>query len=257
VVHLKSNVADGKDRDGQITKTDNYVIVQTPNYGREVFNWAEIQYISEKDVATSKSLDRIVDLIDRLSKFGLLATVLIFMVGLYQYRQTQKWEREKFLASAVKEFSEEKGVRNARLMLDSLAQYPEGRVIELFPGAKEENKSVFVDNFEIFLALTTNPLTDLDNDDLRSVAIRDCFDSFFSYLGTFDHYIEQNLITKDALSSHIGYWISLLGPEGEMDTIFKQRVLGYAAFYGMTEVAGLLNKYYPTTLWEKLKAWFE
>jgi hypothetical protein len=258
VVHLKQNVADSKDREGEVTKSDKYVIVKTPTYGREVFSWNEIQYISEKDLSTSRRLDQIVELIDMLSKFGLVATLLFFTVGLYQYRQTQKWEREKFLAAAVKEFDEAKNVRNARLMLDSLALYDEGRMIELLPQEeKVQNQNVFVDNYEIYWALTPNPHTDIDKNDLRAVAIRDCFDAFFSYLGTFDHYIQQRLITKDALAAHVGYWIDLLGPEGQLDPIFKKRVLGYAAAYKINGVADLIKKYNPATRWERIRGWFK
>ena len=241
-----------------MTKSDKYVTVQTYR-GKEVFTWDQIQYITEKDVSTSRRLDRIVDLIDLLSKFGLVATVLFFTVGLYQYGQTQKWEREKFLAAAVKEFDESRTVRNARLMLDSLALYKEGRVIELMPQEeKTKNQSVFIDNYEIFLALTPDPEVDLDKEDMRSIAIRDCFDAFFSYLVTFDHYIEQKLITRDALSAHIGYWLDLLGPgPTRLDPVFKRRVLGYAEAYEMTGVASLIKKYNPTTWRETIGAWFK
>jgi len=253
IVHLRKGVADGADRDGEITKSDKYVTVKTDAYGKEVFSWDQIQYITEKEVSSSRRLDRIVDLIDLLSKFGLVATVLFFTIGLYQYGQTQKWEREKFLAAAVKEFDEAKGVRNARLMLDSLALYHEGRMIQLLPQEeKAKNQNVFITNDEIFAALTPNPHEDLDREDLRAVAIRDCFDGFFSYLVTFDHYIQQKLITKDALSAHIGYWIDLLGPRGNLAPAYKDRVLGYAAVYKMTGVADLITKYNPPTGWDKM-----
>ncbi len=253
IVHLKSGVADGVDRDGVVTKSDKYLTVNSAAHGKEVFGWEQIQFISEKDISTSRRLDRIVDLIDLLSKFGLLATVLFFMVGLYQYGQTQKWEREKFLASAIKEFVGVKSVRNARLMLDSLALYEEGRMIDLIPQEeKAKDQTVFVNNYEIFGALTTNPHEDLDKEDLRAVAIRDCFDGFLSYLVTFDHYIEQGLITKDALSAHIGYWIDLLGPTSSLDPIFRRRVLAYAEAYEMTGVADLIRKYNKPPLWKRI-----
>src|SRR6266851_2279389 len=70
IVHLRKGVADGADRDGEITKSDKYVTVKTDAYGNEVFSWDQIQYITEKEVSSSRRLDRIVDLIDLLSKFG-------------------------------------------------------------------------------------------------------------------------------------------------------------------------------------------
>src|SRR6185436_16606948 len=102
---------------------------------------------------------------------------LFFTVGLYQYQRSQKWEREKFLAATVKDFDNSKAVRNARQMLDSLAQYPTGRVIELFEADKPEDRRDLVLNDEIYEALT------IDHDKLigfqnKAVTIRDCFDEF-------------------------------------------------------------------------------
>jgi hypothetical protein len=250
-VHLKPNVAEGGDREGQVTTTDKYVTVETDRNGKEIFTWDQILYISEKDLSSSKSLDRIVDLVDLLSKFGLVATVLFFMVGLYQYGQTQKWEREKFLAAAVKEFDDSKRVRNAKQMLDSLDAYPAGRIIDLLEADKLEDRRVLVTNDEIYSALTTAPeeLAKLKD---RAAIIRDCFDEFLSGLVTFCHYIDQNLITKGALEAHLGYWINLLGPEGRLKTKYKKRVLGYADEYMGKYVESLLQKYNKDFDWRKL-----
>lgn len=244
IVHLKPAVAEGGDRDGEVTTTDKYVSVETDKHGKEIFTWDQILYISEKDLASSKKLDRIIDLVDLLSKLGLVATVLFFIVGLYQYGQTQKWEREKFLATIVKEFDEWKPNRNAKHMIDSLALYKVGRMIELFTDEDEsKNRKVFVTNEEICAALTPTPQDDVDQDDVRAVAIRDCFDSFLSYMGTFYHYVEQGLITKDALSAQLGYWFTLFGPQGNLSPAFKSRVLGYGAKYGLTDFESLVRKY--------------
>jgi hypothetical protein len=250
-VHLKPNVAEGGDRDGEVTTTDKYVTVETAKHGKEIFTWDQILYISEKDLSSSKRLDRVVDLVDLLSKFGLVATVLFFVVGLYQYGQTQKWEREKFLAAAVKEFDDSKRVRNAKQMLDSLAQYPAGRQIDLLEGDKYEDRRVLVANNEIYSALTTTPekLGGLND---QAVIIRECFDDFLSGLVTFCHYIDQSLITKDALLAHIGYWIEILGPDGEMDAKYKRRVLGYAEKYGLLDVESLIQKYHRDYNWKEL-----
>lgn len=252
VVHLKAGVAGDGDRDGTVTTTDKYVSVTTTKYGKEIFTWDQVLYISEKDSASSRSLDRIVDLIDLLSKFGLVATVLFFTIGLYQYKRSQKWEREKFLAAVVKDFDESKTVRNARQMIDSLAQYPNGRWIDLIDADKPENRRVLVSNDKIYDALApeTGKVHDLDE-----VAIRDCFDDFLSSLITFCHYIDQDLITEDALLAHVGYWINILGPDPDKKLLaakYKRRIFEYADKYELLDVETLVKKYHPEFDWRKL-----
>lgn len=250
----KGNVP-GEQLDGDITRSDKYVTVKVGGT-EKIYTWDQIETISYKEGASLQKLDRVVDLLDLLSKLGIGVTVIFFMVGLHQYGQSQKWEREKFLAGAVKEFIDLPRVRNAMHMLDSLALYPEGRQIEFNPNAsKPEDRKTFVSNEKIFASLTTEPQNELVKDDDLAVTIRDCFDTFLSYMVTFDHYIEQDLITKDALMSHVGYWIHLLGPEGKLDLRYKNRVLNYARHYEMS-LGDLIQKYQQQSPWMKIVSWF-
>jgi hypothetical protein len=118
-VYFQPGVVAGDSRDGVVTKRDRYITVKN-DAGEEVFSWDNVRYISEKGAPASNQVERIVDLIDLLSKLGIAATVLFFTVGLFQYRQGQKWEREKFLATPVKEFVEWHRNRTATAMIDSL-----------------------------------------------------------------------------------------------------------------------------------------
>jgi hypothetical protein len=253
IVHLKPNVVgpNATDKAGTVSRTDKYVIVKPDAGGvEEVFTWDQILYVTDTAPSTKK-LDRVVDLVDLVSKLGIAATVLFFIISLHQYQKGQIWEREKFLAAAVKEFDEAKTVRNARHMLDSLAQYQEGRTLPLFPSADDEKaRKVFVANSQIFTALTTEPHLDLDKGDEVSIAIRECFDGFLSYLETFSHYIDQDLITKEALSAHIGYWVVLLGPNGDLRPDYKRRVFAYAEKYGL-EVEALIRHYHKRFRWQQ------
>src|ERR1044072_7119409 len=125
-VYFKADAGAGDHREGVVTKRDRYITIKSA-VGTEVFTWDQIRYIVEKEEPTSNQGERIVDLIDLLSKLGIAATVLFFTVGLLQYRQGQKWEREKFLAAAVKEFVDWPRNRIATAMIDSLSLYPSGR----------------------------------------------------------------------------------------------------------------------------------
>lgn len=257
-VHLKKDVVqDGETRDGEITKTDKYVTVTTVKHGVEVFTWDQILYIAEKEPASSRKLDRIVDLIDLLSKLGIAATFVFFMIGLYQYSQNQKWEREKFLAAQVKEFVELVPARNARLMVESLDLHKRGRIIDLFPAAEDpKERKKFVSDEEIYSALTPDP-EELDEDNERIITIRDCFDTYFSYMGVFNHFIKQGLVTEDAFYVHLGYWIDVLGSNSQLEAKFKDRIRLYLETSKMDDLLALIKRFEgPSSRWQKIKEWF-
>lgn len=251
-VYLKPNVVkEGDLRKGQVTRGEKYLIVDSPDHGQEVFSWDQIRYLSLDNPASNK-LDKLIDSIDLLSKLGIVLTLALFVIGLYQYHQGQKWKREEFLVAAIKDFVDSKRSRNAKQMLESWALYRGGRKIELFPNAEGlEKQRVFVTNAEVFRALTIDPHEDLDRDDDRAMIIRECFDAFLTDLGTFYHYVEQDLITTRALAANISYWIELLGPEGELRPDYKRRVFAYAEKYGLIEIQGLIRKYHKEFEWKK------
>jgi hypothetical protein len=254
VVHLVKDI--GGTRDGMITRSEHNIVVESATNGRETFTWSQVAYIEEKDPGGA-GLAQIIDLFDVWSKFGIGVTLFLVVVGLQQYGQNQKWEREKFLAGAVKELIEWKPNRSAMHMIDSLALYNRGRMIELFPHEDNpQNRKVFVSNEEIIEALTPTPQLDLDETDVKAVAIRDCFDSFLSYMGTWNHYIQQDLITKEALAAHLGYWMELLGPNGTIDPDYRDRIFNYCRTYGLTEFEELVKRYEPVSWSQKLREWF-
>jgi hypothetical protein len=241
---------------GKITKTDKYVTVTVDGI-ETIYGWDQIENISYPEEATFQKLDRVIDLLDLLSKLGIGLTVVFFMVGLHQYGQAQKWEREKFLAGAIKEFVDIPTVRSAMRMMDSLTLYKDGRQIEFNPKAdKAEDRKTYVSNEKIFTSLTIAPHEELARDDELAYAIRDSFDGFLSYMETFDHYVAQDLITLDALSAHVGYWIELLGPDGKLDARFKTRILNYARNYGMTGFESLIAKNQSQSKWDNIISWF-
>jgi hypothetical protein len=256
-VTLKSRKTDGSPNQdkGEISKSDKYVTVTTGSE-EKVYGWDQIENISYTEAAVQK-LDQIVDLLDLLSKLGVGLTVVFFMVGLHQYSQAQKWEREKFLAGAIKEFVDAQSVRNAMKMMDSLTLYQDGRQIEFNPTAENVvERKTFVSNEKIFDSLTIAPHDELARDDELGFSIRDCFDTFLSYMDTFDHYVNQDLITMAALKSHVGYWIELLGPDEKLEARFKTRILNYARHYGMTGIESLIAKDHSQSPWDKIVSWF-
>lgn len=255
-VYLKPGLVPNDMREGEVTKKDKYIVIKSASDGEETFTWDQIRYIAAKDKqSSSRRLDSIVDVIELVSKLGIAASVLVFLIGLYQYDQGQKWKREEFLAAGVKEFTEQSSVRNAMRMLDSLALSPEpdyGREVKLFPDKeKYEERTVFVSNGEIYNALTIK-LEEVANLDNKAKEIRACFDGFLSYMESFYHYLTQDLITLDALMSHIGYWLIILGSGEELKCMYKKRIFAYADKYKFHEVELLIRSKYKKFNWRTL-----
>lgn len=221
---------------GEVTKKDRYVVVKTENGRESVYTWDQIKTITESRQARSQQVDEVVDWIEFVSKMGIVAALIIFLVGLYQYQQGQKWKSEEFLATAVKEFMASPGAGNARLMLDALRLYKNGMKIRFYPDKDAE----MVTREEIIDALDTDTERDFEQ---KAIDIRDCFDSYFNHMEKFEHYIQNDLVSKKSVFTYLNYQIILLGAPGKLQEKYRQRVLGYAKFFEFPGVKALLDRY--------------
>jgi hypothetical protein len=109
---------------------------------------------------------------------------------------------------------------------------------------------VLIANDQISKALTTDKaaLRSLSDEE---ITIRDCFDEFLSSLITFCHYIDQDLINKDALLAHVGYWIRILGPETDLESRYARLIHAYAEEYMGSDVERLVQKYDKGFSWKE------
>lgn len=222
---------------GEVTKKDRYVVIKTENDGRElVYTWDQIKSIAEDRQVRSKQVDEIVDWIEFVSKMGIIAAIFFFLVSLYQYQQGQKWKSEEFLATAVKDFMASPGAGNARLMLDALRLYKNGVGIKFYEDKGPEK----VSREEIIDALDTDTDREFSQ---KAIEIRDCFDSYFNHLERFEHYIQNELVSKNSVYVYLNYQISLLGVEGRLKEEYRQRLFGYAEFFEFPGVKALLGRY--------------
>ncbi|MGB7923391.1 MAG: hypothetical protein WCF57_09120 [Pyrinomonadaceae bacterium] len=241
LITLKTGIVEGNKTEGEVVRKDKYIEVKPDNKPTEIYPWDQIVSITETEQGLSKRVDRIVDWFDLISKLGILAAAGIFWVGLYQYDQGQKWKREEFLASTIKDFNASLKIQNASQMLDSLRLYQKGRPIKLYPDQQTfKDQYVAVSKQLIRDALSTEKNKDFNPEE---IAIRDCFDAFLSFLEKLDHYIESDLVTQKAVLTYINYWIEMLGADQMLERGDKEILFKYVTEYKFDRVRALLKKY--------------
>ena len=235
-VYLKDN---SPPLQGHVTKKDDYLILSKGGV-EQLIPWGEVKSVSGPN-PVKPELSRFsfwVDKIDFLSSLGVMAALVVFSVGLYQYQQGLTWKKEEFLAGLVKSFGESQKVQNAMQMMESLIQY-DGDEVELYPHKDEANSSVRLSNTLIIDSLSVH----LSTNSPHAPRIRSAFDTFLDYMERFDHYIRIGLIDKKSLYVHVGYWIDILGRHEKLREGYRIRILHYATNFGYGGVVRLLNRY--------------
>lgn len=243
-------VVPGSEMTGEIIKKDRYVFFKRDNQPEtQIYNWDQLGSVVESPASFSGS-GRAVEWVEFFSKVGACLAICVFFFGLYQYAHGQKWEREKFLAGIVKDFRGSPKGLAATQMVDSLHVLADGRPVNLYPDRDAGQREKYVSHAMIYQALRT----DRDDFNLDELAIRECFDVFFNYLESLDHYISTGLVKKGSVYKYVNYWIELLGKEGRLDILAKTEhvcerpicrsvLLQYAYEYQFYGVQRLLNRY--------------
>ncbi|HZT61367.1 MAG TPA: hypothetical protein VFA21_22360 [Pyrinomonadaceae bacterium] len=246
-VYLKG---DANPIQGYVTRKDNYVIIEKEG-SEQVIPWSEIKSITgPKPIAQKSSLFNFwLDKVDFLSGLGVIAALIVFSVGLYQYQQGLVWKREEFLTGLIKSFGESPNVYNAKKMMESLIQYKTAS-IELYPESDAGKKIVDIKNEEIFESLAV-PLTEVGE---HAPSIRNSFDVFLDYLERFEHHIQSRVVNKSSLKVYIGYWIDVLGRHDKISETYRIKVIQYARFFEYDGVIHLINRY---NRWHRFWCWIK
>lgn len=238
---------------GYVIKKDNYLVIAKDG-NEQIFPWDEIKSVSGPNPIASESsiFSYWLDKIDFLSSLGVIAAITVFSVGLYQYQQGNLWKREEFLVGIIKDYSESPKAKNAKRMIEALAQDYDHVEIELYPERKEVKQSqVKLAKNEIISALNV-PILNRDNSQMQR--IREDFDTFFDYLETFDHYIELNIVSRKSMYVQISYWLNLLGRYDLLNPDYRNPINDYAACYQYYGYIKLLNRYNRKhRFWWKIK----
>jgi hypothetical protein len=168
-----------------------------------------------------------------IAALGVLGGIVAFSVGLWQYRNAQRWKVLEFVAKEIKEFEQYPAVSNAMMMLDY-----EGMEIELFPERKEAKQRVV----EVREPLIVSSLIVKQQRDFtdRELVIRDTFDEFFGYLERFDQYVETGLVAYKDFHPYLRYWLGILA-EARSGLKTEKLVIAVREFLTAFEYSGVLR----------------
>ena len=183
-----------------------------------------------------------VGITDILTIIGLVLTFTAFLIGIIQYRQTQRWKALEFVSTEVKEFLANRDVQNALLMLDW-----NGRPITFLvqQDGKELLETITVTDEMVLMALRSpkerqdTPLTKRDG------LIRDTFNILFDYLCRFNTYTEASgLLTYQDIQPFLGYWLEILSSGRGKPARYASSVKAYLSSYRYIPVIQLLQKHH-------------
>jgi hypothetical protein len=79
--------------------------------------------------------------------------------------------------------------------------------------------------------------------------IRECFDSFFSRLERFEHYIESGLISERSVYVYLSFWIDALlgktklGAKPRLKEEYRVWLMNYGKHYDFFMLESLLDRY--------------
>jgi hypothetical protein len=127
--------------------------------------------------------------------------ILVFGLGVSQYRSSENWKRSEFVAEQIKEFNADKTNRAVLLMMD----YDPARV-ELFP-QKADVKDRYVEvNFAMLVKAIAHE-KDLSDGEFQ---IRIFFEHFPTSLSRFNYFLTSGAIEPHELCADFAYPVELM-----------------------------------------------
>jgi hypothetical protein len=183
---------------------------------------------------------------DWLTIIGLTLTTVAFLVGLFQYRQAQRWQALQFISNEMREFFANKDVRNVLLMLD-VNQRPIDFTVQA--EGEERLKTVIVSDEMIISALRTSQMREGKPITTEDGLIRDVFYTFFNYLTRFANYSEASQVIKyNDLHPFLAYWLEILTNKSNKrkSSEFADAIIKYLEFYEYNSILRMFEKYKNT-----------
>jgi hypothetical protein len=128
-------------------------------------------------------------------------TVLIFCIGLWQYRTAQKWKRTEFAAAMLKELNADEDLKACCFVLD----YPSRCVVlEDRKDSKRETTILMHERRKLRDAMVLEPPRPKFTEE--QIIYRDLFDRLFTYFAQVEHACAQHLI-KPGFVRPLHYWL--------------------------------------------------
>jgi hypothetical protein len=178
---------------------------------------------------------------DLLGIVGITISSVAFFIGLFQYREGQRWKALEFVSNEIKEFFSHRDVVNVLKMLDV-----NRRPIEFHDAATNKYQKISVSDELIISAFRTPEMRKGADITPTDGLIRDTFRSFFDYLARFSNYIEASgLIQYRDLHPFLGHWLAILCDEkyARKSPDFIAAVKTYLEYYHYRSVLTLFEHY--------------
>lgn len=167
---------------------------------------------------------------DFVKDLGPIVIVLTFIKITFEYIKGLKWKKSEFLSKEIKEFFNDKNVKNVCSLLDWNA-----RKIEI------EGEVVLITDEILFNALQTHnnksKFTETES------KLRDMFDQFFDKLSYFNIHINNGLVSQKEVLSYLSYYLNIITEPGRKPKKLVNVFSDYIKYYGFTNVEDLVDKY--------------
>jgi pimeloyl-ACP methyl ester carboxylesterase len=191
---------------------------------------------------------------------GILLSALALTYGVYQYRQSHRWQRLTFVRQAIQDFEQDPEIRNALRILD----FEEYRDYPLPATATEPASSFRASDELLYAALAdhkertrekqaldeSRQAGELTADELHRYRIentlRDWFNKLLNGLEHFGYFVDSGLCTASELKPWLLYWLRLIGDAGcRRDGASKvyDQLYNYIHNYGFSGVQRLFERY--------------
>lgn len=164
-----------------------------------------------------------------LNNFVFVTGVLAGMKWVWEYSQSRKFEKNKFLYDKISEFDDLENTKFVKKMLDwNKFKIKDGLDIH------------FITDDILIEALTTHDKKNQFNP--TEVWIRDQFDEWLDNINELIILSECGLIDKKNLKRMLKYWIDILnGTKKVKRKEFSVQIQNYLLYYGYHDVAAFIN----------------
>ncbi|MDQ8015104.1 MAG: hypothetical protein REI96_21845 [Flavobacterium nitrogenifigens] len=173
----------------------------------------------------------------------ILTTFLAFVLAIkaiIEYKKTQKWKKNEFLAKEIKDFFADREVKKTLLILDW------NRIdLPLYDNEIPENntRSIFyIDEIHLANSLSTEPESVFTDEE---TIIRKSIDEFLVKLSMFQNYIDNKLITTKDLKPYLEYWINMIGDrnKAQKNPMYIENLWKFIKRYEYSQVIKLLKSF--------------
>lgn len=179
---------------------------------------------------------------EQLKGIALVGAAVAFIVGLLQYRRTQRWKRAEWVAAEMDAFFGDPKNQAALKMIDWGA-----RRVELYPDRESrEERFVIVTDNRLAKALEDHEQRP-DGFSEDEATIRDIFDHFLDRLERIHSFVEAGLVRIADVAPYLRYWaVDIMGAEeGDPQVERLVQLRHYIHHYRYTGVEALLRRLAP------------